>query len=159
MSITENSWFLRVFLAAWLGLKQAGANSVLGRALDRVGEWFCLQAKNSVIWNALWREGAALAGQHCLPCVHGHPEHPLRTGKMDLPTGAGHLGGQPVLPPHRRAGRRHIFFCGRVPAGDAGGAPFPLEQCLRLCRRGRPFGPVRDRQRLPAWSWTGWGPI
>ena len=37
MSITENSWFLRVFLAAWLGLKQAGANSVLGRALDRVG--------------------------------------------------------------------------------------------------------------------------
>ena len=58
MSITENSWFLRVFLAAWLGLKQAGANSVLGCALDRVGEWFCLQAKNSVIWNALWREGA-----------------------------------------------------------------------------------------------------
>ena len=34
MSITKSSLFVRLFLAVWLGLKNAAANSVLGRALE-----------------------------------------------------------------------------------------------------------------------------
>ena len=42
MSITKSSLFVRLFLAVWLGLKNAAANSVLGRACDRLQDWACL---------------------------------------------------------------------------------------------------------------------
>ena len=57
MSITESSLFVRFFLAVWLGLKNAAANSVLGRACDRLQDWAVRQARGSAIWNFLWREG------------------------------------------------------------------------------------------------------
>ena len=44
MSITENSLFVRFFLSLWLCLKNAAANSALGRACDRLEGWFLRQA-------------------------------------------------------------------------------------------------------------------
>ena len=40
MSITENSLFVRFFLSLWLCLKNAAANSALGRACDRLEDGF-----------------------------------------------------------------------------------------------------------------------
>ena len=57
MSITKSSLFVRLFLAVWLGLKNAAANSVLGRACDRLQDWAVRQAHGSAIWNFVWREG------------------------------------------------------------------------------------------------------
>lgn len=57
MSITKSSLFVRLFLAVWLGLKNAAANSVLGRACDRLQGWVVRQAQGSAIWNFVWREG------------------------------------------------------------------------------------------------------
>ena len=39
MSITENSLFVRFFLSLWLCLKNAAANSALGRVCDRTMLW------------------------------------------------------------------------------------------------------------------------
>ena len=49
MSITENSLFVRFFLSLWLCLKNAAANSALGRVCDRLEGWFLRQAENSAI--------------------------------------------------------------------------------------------------------------
>lgn len=57
MQITENSYILHFFLALWMGLKDAGANSALGRACDRLEAAFCRGAKYSAIWTFFWREG------------------------------------------------------------------------------------------------------
>ena len=57
MSITKSSLFVRLFLAVWLGLKNAAANSALGRACDRLQGWVVRQAQGSAIWNFAWREG------------------------------------------------------------------------------------------------------
>ena len=57
MSITENSLVVRLFLAVWLGLKRAAANSALGRACDRLQAWALRQAHGSAVWNFVWREG------------------------------------------------------------------------------------------------------
>ena len=57
MSITKSSLFVRLFLAVWLGLKNAAANSALGRACDRLQGWVVRQAQGSAIWNFVWREG------------------------------------------------------------------------------------------------------
>ena len=57
MSITESSLFVRFFLAVWLGLKNAAANSALGRTCDRLQDWTVRQARGSAIWNFVWREG------------------------------------------------------------------------------------------------------
>lgn len=81
MSITKSSLFVRLFLAVWLGLKNAAANSVLGRACDRLQGWVVRQAQGSAIWNFAWREGnipKAWPGQHRLPPVYRHRQHPLR---------------------------------------------------------------------------------
>ena len=45
MSITENSLFVRFFLSLWLCLKNAAANSALGRVCDRLEGWFLRQAR------------------------------------------------------------------------------------------------------------------
>ena len=57
MSITENSLIVRFFLALWLGLKHAGANSALGRACDRLQAWAVRQTRGSAVWRFVWREG------------------------------------------------------------------------------------------------------
>ena len=57
MSITENSLVVRFFLALWLGLKNAAANSGLGRACKALENWALRQAHGSAIWNFAWREG------------------------------------------------------------------------------------------------------
>ena len=84
MSITENSLFVRFFLSLWLCLKNAAANSALGRACDRLEGWFLRQAENSAICTFVWREGPhpqGVAPQHRLPPVYRHHQHPLRLFK------------------------------------------------------------------------------
>ena len=54
MSITENSLFVRFFLSLWLCLKNAAANSALGRVCDRLEGWFLRQAENSAICTFVW---------------------------------------------------------------------------------------------------------
>ena len=69
MSITENSLFVRFFLSLWLCLKNAAANSALGRACDRLEGWFLRQAENSAICTFVWREGRIpRAWPHSIAC-------------------------------------------------------------------------------------------
>ena len=69
MSITENSLFVRFFLSLWLCLKNAAANSALGRACDRLEGWFLRQAENSAICTFVWREGhIPRAWPHSIAC-------------------------------------------------------------------------------------------
>ena len=69
MSITENSLFVRFFLSLWLCLKNAAANSALGRVCDRLEGWFLRQAENSAICTFVWREGRIpRAWPHSIAC-------------------------------------------------------------------------------------------
>ena len=69
MSITENSLFVRFFLSLWLCLKNAGANSALGRACDRLEVWFLRRAEDSAICTFVWREGRIpRAWPHSIAC-------------------------------------------------------------------------------------------
>ena len=78
------------FLSLWLCLKNAAANSALGRACDRLEGWFLRQAENSAICTFVWREGRipqGVAPQHRLPPVYRHHQHPLRPFQGRLPGG------------------------------------------------------------------------
>ena len=69
MSITENSLFVRFVLSLWLCLKNAAANSALGRVCDRLEGWFLRQAENSAICTFVWREGRIpRAWPHSIAC-------------------------------------------------------------------------------------------
>lgn len=57
MSIAKNSLFLRFFLAFWLGLRQAWAGSLPGRACAGLERWFTRQLRGSVLFRFVWREG------------------------------------------------------------------------------------------------------
>mgnify|MGYP003375660674 FL=1 len=57
MSIAANSLFLRFFLAFWLGLRQAWAGSLPGRACAALERWFTRQLRGSAIFRFCWREG------------------------------------------------------------------------------------------------------
>lgn len=90
MSITENSLFVRFFLSLWLCLKNAAANSALGRACDRLEGWFLRQAENSAICTFVWREGhIPRAWPHSIACLlfTAHHQHPLRPFQGRLPGG------------------------------------------------------------------------
>ena len=58
MAITESSYILRFFLAIWLGLKEAAANSGVNRLCRKLERGMGRLLSGSVLWNFAWREGA-----------------------------------------------------------------------------------------------------
>lgn len=80
MSITENSLFVRFFLSLWLCLKNAAANSALGRACDRLEGWFLRaggEQRHLYLRLAGGPHPQGVAPQHRLPPVYRHHQHPL----------------------------------------------------------------------------------
>lgn len=57
MAITESSYVLRFFLAIWLGLKGAAANSGVNRLCRGLERGVSRLLSGSVLWNFAWREG------------------------------------------------------------------------------------------------------
>ena len=57
MAITESSYVLRFFLAIWLGLKGAAANSGVNRLCRGLERGAGKLLSGSVLWNFAWREG------------------------------------------------------------------------------------------------------
>ena len=57
MAITESSYVLRFFLAIWLGLKHAAANSGVNRLCRGLERGAARLLSGSVLWNFAWREG------------------------------------------------------------------------------------------------------
>ena len=111
MQITENSLILRFFLALWLAVKQAGSNSVLGRACDRLEALARRGTEHSAIWTFFWREGRVpKAWPDSLACR-------LFTGLINIPCA--------LFKAVYRAGRRvwdASLFCRLM--GALGGASF-----------------------------------
>lgn len=57
MAITESSYVLRFFLAIWLGLNGAAANSGVNRLCRGLERGVSRLLSGSVLWNFAWREG------------------------------------------------------------------------------------------------------
>ena len=57
MSITESSYVLRFFLALWLGLKTAAANSGVNKLCLSLERGVRRLGSGSLLWNFVWREG------------------------------------------------------------------------------------------------------
>lgn len=69
MSIAQNSVALRLLLAFWSFLKEAGRHSAIGRFLNRMERCFRRQARGSAICTFFWREGTApRAWPHSISC-------------------------------------------------------------------------------------------
>lgn len=115
MSITENSLFVRFFLSLWLCLKNAAANSALGRACDRLEGWFLRaggEQRHLYLRLAGGPHPQGVAPQHCMSPVYRHHQHPLRPFQGRLPGGKTGVGRQSVLPPDRGAGGASFLFLG-----------------------------------------------
>ncbi len=57
MSVVENSFICRLFLAAWASLTGLWQGSLLHGLFDRIGHWFREKAGESVLCAFLWRDG------------------------------------------------------------------------------------------------------
>ena len=79
MTIAQNSVFLRLLMAVGCFIGRAWRNSALCRWLDRLEAWAVRQARGSVIFRFLWREGTIpKSWPHSISCR-------LFTGILNLP--------------------------------------------------------------------------